>query len=83
MEKLLRIENETFTDATLVIDGHHFTGCTFIRCLLRYSGGPFEIEHCEIQEQMVEFQAAARWTLYFLRRFGWSLPDGMTLGPEE
>lgn len=77
----MTFKNHTFTDETVVLDNHRYTGCTFIRCVLHYSGGPFHLEHCEIQEQMVEFHGAALWTLHLLKTLGWSLPGGIEIHP--
>lgn len=40
---LRRIENRTFTDQDVYLDGRHFVGCTFIRCRLITELGHFEL----------------------------------------
>jgi hypothetical protein len=45
----------------VLIDNHQFQNCTFERCTLVYSGGPFGFDECEIDgETTLVLTGAAR-----------------------
>lgn len=72
---LIVIEGKTFgpTD-TVILDGHHFIGCTFNGCELAYSGGDFAHEGSTFgAECSLMFYGAAHRTRLVLEWCGYTI----------
>lgn len=60
--------NLTFTDATILIDGHAYKGCTFIRCKMVYTGvGTVSLSGNSMHECSWSFTGPAANTMGFLK----------------
>lgn|SRR6266481_550778 len=42
------IQGKQYKGERLVIDNHHFVGCTFDHCTFVYAGGPFAFGECDL-----------------------------------
>ncbi len=40
------VKNKVYEDATINIDGYHFEGCTFKRCVIETNRGEFNLVSC-------------------------------------
>jgi hypothetical protein len=62
-----RIENQTFEDQTVRLDGNQYSQCKFRRCVLQYGGSEIpELENCEFHECSWSFTEAAARTVQFM-----------------
>jgi hypothetical protein len=63
------VNGKTFTGATEVIDGNHYTDCRFENCTLVYRGGDIpHINGCQFDSCLWHFDGAAERTLIFMRQ---------------
>lgn len=61
------IENKTFNNETVHVDGNSYIGCTFTRSTLVYSAGEIpEFANCEFDRVTLDFDGAAQNTMTFL-----------------
>jgi hypothetical protein len=57
----IEIKDQKFEVKRLVIDNHQFGHCSFVRCTLVYSGGPFGFFECEIDNESVLVATSSAW----------------------
>ena len=63
----MRIINRTFADDEVVLDFHHFDGCTFQNCKLVFHGyGPVGLETRHFIDCTWAFSGAAAHTVQFM-----------------
>jgi hypothetical protein len=76
-ESLLRVvENRTFRQEKVVVDGHSFSKCIFFQCHLVYSGGAFHQHDCQLSPGCHwEFLDAAHRTLNMIRSLCDTIPS--------
>lgn len=67
MPQLEEHHGEKIEDQTIVLDGKHYTNCTFINCELVFRGGPTVFEGNDLEETSFSFDGAAARTIRFLR----------------
>lgn len=61
---VLRIEGLPFSNATIVLDGHHFVRCQFKNVNLVIRGAdPFNLEGCTFDQYAIVFEGAAATTV--------------------
>jgi hypothetical protein len=62
------------------LDNTRFVNCSFDECNFLYSGGPFEMENCQLRNSNCEIQGAAAIVLYSLTQMGWQIspPTGVS-----
>jgi len=61
------VQNETFLDTTVMVDGKHFARCTFNGATLVYGGGALPaFDHCTFNNIRLQFADKAANTLEFL-----------------
>jgi hypothetical protein len=61
------VENKTFNNETVHVDGNSYIGCTFTRTTLIFSAGEMpEFANCEFEQITLDFDGAAQNTLLFL-----------------
>ncbi len=61
------VENKTFNNQVVQVDGNSYIGCTFTRSTLVYSAGKMpEFANCEFENVNLDFDGAAQNTLMFL-----------------
>lgn len=57
-------KGETFTGATVNLDGNHFDACRFLNCKLVFVGDqPFSYTQCEFTGSTVIFEGRAKMVL--------------------
>lgn len=62
-----RIENQTFQDQSVSVDGKRFVACTFESCTLLYTGGDVPaFAKCRFNDVSLQFGESAVDTLKFL-----------------
>lgn len=64
------LQGLTLRGRTLDLDGKKFVGCTFIDCVLQYSGGPVAFELSRFRGCRYVFYGSARNTVHFLQEVG-------------
>jgi hypothetical protein len=63
-------DNKHFVGEVVVIDNAKFINCRFEGCILRYSGGPWSIEHCDFSSDTTfALQGQAYQGMLFLKSF--------------
>jgi hypothetical protein len=66
-EDRVRAGNEIVRDQTIILDGGHFVGKSFIDCRLVYEGGlPPVLKECDFIDSEFAFDGAASRTLSFV-----------------
>ncbi len=61
-------EGDSYKDATIEVDGHKYTKCTFQNCVLVYSGGePPNFNGCTLDKIQVVFRGPAKNTVALLQ----------------
>jgi len=63
------VENVTFSDATVDLDGLLFVDCKFDHCVLRYAGGQFGFHNYAFRECTLQLSGPARNTANLLLSF--------------
>ncbi len=82
------VQSQQFDTTYVVLDNRQFTDCRFQACILVYSGGPFAMIKCEIDDDtFVELTGAAArghlvWNKFQTRRAG-SAPDRIDVKAAE
>ncbi|MCB0116805.1 MAG: hypothetical protein R2873_26965 [Caldilineaceae bacterium] len=62
-----RIENQTFHNEAVSVDGKQFIACVFDNCTLAYAGGEVPAFHkCQFVDVSLQFSESAVDTLKFL-----------------
>ena len=70
---MIAIFDHTFTDTSVLLDGHSYIRCRFVRVRLVYGGGDFVLEQCAFDGTMLVPVGAAHRTLFQVAPlFGWS-----------
>ena len=65
--RVQEIEGQTYSDQKVNLDGKLFARCTFVRCILVYSGGDGGgINGCTINNCVWKFEGAAANTIGFM-----------------
>lgn len=64
------ISSRTIEDQSLEIDDKSFIDCTFINCILEYSGRPVNFERTMMRGCRYVFFGEARSTVHFLQGIG-------------
>lgn len=61
------IQNQTYTNETLRVDGNRYVGCTFVRCGLVYQGGELPVfERCTFSGVSLQLAGESLSTLRYL-----------------
>ena len=64
-------DRKTFTGEVVVLDDVRYFECVFVSCTLRYSGGNWDIDDCQIANDCTwNFTDAAWNTMTLLKQFG-------------
>jgi len=75
----VKIEDQTFENAHIVVDNHRFRRCRFLKSTLWYAGGPCQFDDCEIDsETNVLLVGAAARGLELLERLRKTSDDEST-----
>jgi hypothetical protein len=45
------MQDQAFEGVRVVIDNHQFARCSFRRCVLTFSGGPFGLSECDFDNE--------------------------------
>jgi hypothetical protein len=79
-EQLKRIQNKTFENETVVVDGNSFHNCTFKNCVIEYSGGLFEFgQSVTFPNSKITISGAAKNSALFFESLG-LIPAGKLSG---
>ena len=63
----MNIENQTFANERITLDSNSYTGCTFRKCVLVYSGvSEMSLTSCRFEDVEWEFTGPAARVLSFL-----------------
>jgi hypothetical protein len=65
-----RVSGRRFVRAFVVLDNTRFTGCTFIECRLKFSGGESSFSDCTFVRPEIEFDGRAANTVALLSALG-------------
>ncbi|HKC47855.1 MAG TPA: hypothetical protein VKB45_12565 [Gemmatimonadales bacterium] len=66
-KRVVETRDQTFTDQRIELDGKLFVRCTFVRCILVYSGGDGGgISGCTINNCVWKLEGAAANTVGFM-----------------
>lgn len=76
MSELILVADQHLTRRRIRLDGHEFIRCTFIDCILEFSGGDVHIEDTLFVRPALEMDGAASNTTEVLRVLG-ALKDEM------
>ncbi len=64
---MARYENQTFTDRTVLIDGHQFVGCRFERCTIEFRATALpQLINCHFENCRWAFMGHAADTVRFM-----------------
>ena len=62
-----RFEKERFADTSIIVDGNEYTGCTFVRCQILFSGGALpKLDNNSFMDCRWVFDGAAARTVQFM-----------------
>jgi hypothetical protein len=83
MSDLILITDQHLTRCRIRLDGHEFLRCTFIDCILEFSGGDVHIEDTLFVRPALEMDGAASNTTEVLRVLGALNDDMFTIRDPE
>jgi len=70
------VENKRFEREKVILDGHLFSKCVFVKCTLVYSGGEYNTHECAMSPGcQFEFLDAANRTLNTIRMLCDTIPS--------
>lgn len=76
------ISDRQFSNTGVSLDNAQFSKCEFRNCELIYSGGPFLMDACWIENCRWKIQAGAALTLDSLTKAGWQILPPMSGKPD-
>jgi hypothetical protein len=65
-----KYENQTVTGQIFRVEECWFVNCTLKNCVMYYSGGPFELESCRLENCQWKFQGPAQQTIALMSSIG-------------
>jgi hypothetical protein len=65
-----KFENQTLVGQIFRAEECWFVQCTLKNCVFYYSGGPFELENCRLENCQWKFQGSAQQTVGLLSTIG-------------
>ena len=74
----VEIQDRNFHDQHVVVDNHQFARCSFVKCVLVYSGGPCGFLDCEVD---IESAASLTGAAYRGHRLWQKLDERPSLVP--
>lgn len=79
MSDLILVADQHIIRRRVRLDGHAFIGCTFVDCILEFSGGDIRIEDTLFVRPSLEMDGAASNTTEVLRVLGALREDMFTV----
>jgi hypothetical protein len=83
LKRLKKVANQHIIRRRVRLDGHAFIGCTFVDCILEFSGGDVSIEDTLFVRPAIEMDGPASNTTEVLRVLGALKEEMFTFADEK